>query len=44
MLIEYYKKITSLVKKMFQNGLRFIILVVLLTYILWVWFDFEHKI
>ena len=31
-------------KKILQNGLRFIILVVLLTYILWVWSDFEHKI
>ena len=42
--MKYYKKITSLVKKNIQNGLSFIILVVLLTYILWVWFDFEHKI
>jgi len=31
-------------KKILQNGLRFIILVVLLTYILWVWFDLGHKI
>ena len=31
-------------EKILQNGLRFIILVVLLTYILWVWFDFRHKI
>ncbi len=42
--MKYYKKITSLTKKIVQNGLRFIILVMLLTYILWVWFDFEHKI
>lgn len=42
--MKYYKKITSYVQKVFQNGLGFIILVVRLTYILWVWFDFGHKI
>ena len=40
----YYKKITTLMEKILQNGSRFIILVVLLTYILWMWSDFEHKI
>lgn len=42
--MKYYKKITSLVKKNYQNAISFIILVLLLTYILWVWSDFEHKI
>lgn len=40
----YYKKITSYVQKVFQNGRGFIILVLMSTYILWVWFDIEHKI
>ena len=40
----YYKKITSNMQKVFQKRLGFIILVVMSTYILWVWFDFEYKI
>ncbi len=31
-------------QKVFQKRLGFIILVSVLTYILWVWFDFEYKI
>ena len=43
-LRKYYKKITTFLKKVFQNGLGFIILVVMSTYILWVRFDLGHKI